>query len=92
MTATINVRHTVTNYDDWKLGFDGHESNRRLHGATGHRLSHDGETVCLAIDFPDRTSAAGFAADPALREAMSKAGVVGTPQIDIMDSVESVAY
>ena len=37
MTATLLVRHTVDSYDDWKHVFDGHEANRRLHGATGHR-------------------------------------------------------
>ena len=92
MTATLNVRHTVANYDEWKLGFDGHESSRRLHGATGHRLSHDGNTVTVAIDFPDRASAGAFAEDPTLREAMSKAGVIGAPQVDIMDAVESLTY
>ena len=35
------MRHTVESYDDCKPVFDGHEANRRLHGATGHRVLHD---------------------------------------------------
>jgi hypothetical protein len=92
MTATLLVRHTVENYNDWKPVFDGHEANRRLHGAAGHRVLHDGNQVTLLIDFPDRASAEGFASDPALPDVMSKAGVTGAPEIAFLEASEQVSY
>ena len=92
MTATLLVRHTVESYDAWKPVFDGHEVNRRSHGASGHRVLHDGNQVTLLIDFPDRASAEGFASDPALPEVMSKAGVVGAPEIALLEPSEQLSY
>ena len=31
----LNVRHTVADYQKWRVGFDAHESARRAAGATG---------------------------------------------------------
>jgi hypothetical protein len=92
MIATLLVRHTVESYDDWKPFFDGHEGSRRLHGASGHRVLRDGNQVTILIDFPDRASADGFAADPELPEVMSKAGVIGAPEIAILESPEQISY
>ena len=92
MSTTLHVRHTVEDYDAWKIGFDAHEDGRRGHGATGHRLLHDGNKVTILIDFPDREAAEGFASDSALREVMAKAGVVGAPEISYLESVEEISY
>ena len=92
MTATLLVRHTVDSYDDWKPIFDGHQVNRRQHGATGHRVLHDGNQVTILIDFPDRGLAEGFASDPALPEVMSKGGVTGAPDIAYLESSEQLSY
>ena len=92
MAATLLVRHTVESYDAWKPVFDGHEVNRRSRGASGHRVLHDGNQVTLLIDFPDRASAEGFASDPALPEVMSKAGVVGAPEIALLEPSEQLSY
>jgi len=90
--TTLLVQHTVESFEDWKVGFDNHESSRRLHGATGHRVLRNGEAVTILMDFPDTAAAEGFASDPALKEAMSKAGVIGAPAISYLDDVESVRY
>lgn len=90
--TTLLVQHQVQNFDDWKAGFENHESNRRQHGSTGHRVLRDGDAVAILIDFPDTTAAQGFATDPALKEAMSKAGVIGAPAISYLDDVENVSY
>jgi len=92
MTATLLVRHTVESYDDWKPAFDGHEENRRLHGASGHRLLRDGNQVIILMDFPDRASADGFTSDPSLREAMTKAGVIGAPELAVLEPCEELSY
>ena len=90
--TTLLVQHTVESFEDWKVGFENHEPNRRLHGASGHRVLRDGAAVTILIDFPDTAAAQGFAGDPALKEAMSKAGVVGAPTISFLDDVESITY
>jgi hypothetical protein len=92
MTATLLVRHTVDSYDDWKHAFDGHEANRRQHGATGHRVLHDGNQVTVLIDFPDRGLAEGFASDSALPDVMHKGGVTGAPDIAFLESSEQLNY
>ena len=90
--TTVLVRHTVESFDDWKTVFDGHESNRRLHGATGHRVLRDGNNVTILTDFPDRDGATAFASDPSLKDVMSKAGVIGAPDVSFLDEVEDISY
>jgi len=90
--TTLLIQHTVESFEDWKPGFDGHQDSRRLHGATGHRVLRDGNNITISIEFPDRDSAAAFVDDPALREAMAKAGVVGQPSLTYADEVEALSY
>ena len=90
--TTLLVQHDVASYDDWKPLFDGNEDLRRLHHASGHRVLRDGNHITVLIDFPDASSARSFAADPSLRETMSKAGVIGAPTISVADTTETIAY
>lgn len=90
--TTLLVQHTVESFEDWKTGFENHEPSRRLHGATGHQVMRDGNAVTILIGFPDAGAAEAFSSDPALKEAMSKAGVVGAPSISFLDDVESISY
>jgi hypothetical protein len=93
--TTLVVRHHVRDYDAWKPVFDEHESARRQHGSTGHRLytlGDDRNDVVIAIDFPSADAAQAFLADPGLREAMDRAGVEGEPQLMIGEQVEQRSY
>lgn len=90
--TTLLVQHTVESFKDWKVAFDNHESNRRLHGSTGHRLMRDENAITVLLDFPDAASAQAFTADPSLKEAMAKGGVIGTPTVSSLEGVESVRY
>jgi hypothetical protein len=92
MTATLLVRHTVESYNAWKPLFDEHEASRRSHGASGHRVLHDGNNVTVLIDFPDRASADGFTSDAALADVMKRAGVTSAPDISLLDAEESKSY
>ena len=90
--TTLAVRHTVQDFDTWKLGFDGHDDVRRSHGSTGYRVLQDGNSVLALIEFPDAASAQAFQTDPSLRDAMDKAGVVGTPDISIWTEAYEEKY
>jgi hypothetical protein len=92
MSVTLQVRHNVEDVDAWKPGFDGHEDSRRLHGATAHRVLRDGNALTILIDFPDAGSAEAIVSDPALREVMAKAGVIGQPDVAILTPVEEIRY
>ena len=81
----INVRHTCADYVTWRSFFDGDESRRRAGGATGvnqiFRDADDPNTVNLILEWDNAENARKFLDDPALREVMQKAGVVGAPAV-----------
>ena len=90
--TTLTVRHTVSDFDTWKDGFDGHEVARKEHGCTALRVLRDGNDVLVLMDFPARSNAQAFASDPSLKEAMKHAGVQGAPDITFRDEAESKSY
>lgn len=81
----INVRHTCADYAAWRTTFDGDEARRRAAGATGknqiYRDADDPNTVNLILEWDNAENARKFLDDPALREVMQKAGVVGMPAV-----------
>lgn len=91
----LSVKHTVADFDTWKLAFDEHAGKRKEHGATGHRLARgldDPNALTVLVMFPERSNAEGFLADASLREAMANAGVVSEPVIELVDVTEEVPY
>jgi hypothetical protein len=88
----ICVRHTVSNYETWRPFFDGDETRRRAAGAMGvnqvYRDADDANTVTIVMAWDNVENARKFMDDPALREVMQKAGVVGMPAVrTILSSV-----
>jgi heme-degrading monooxygenase HmoA len=81
----LNVRHTVADYEKWRVFFDGDDVKRRAAGATGatkvYRDADDANTVTTIIEWDNAENARKFMNDPALREVMQKAGVVGMPAV-----------
>ena len=91
----IIVQHKVRDYDTWKPAFDEHEDVRRRHGATGHELyrgADDPNELTIVSHFPTREQAEAFAADPSLKEAMERGGVISEPRITWAREAESVDY
>lgn len=91
MTTAI-VSHKVADFDAWRVVFDEHEKVRRSHGCTGHELYHDGNAVTIVMHWPARSNAEAFSTDPSLKEAMGRAGVMGAPDIRILDDTETISY
>ncbi len=90
MSATLAVRHHVSDYAAWRKVYDDLEPLRAQHGCTAQRvmqLPGDDNDVFLTHEFPTVGQAESFAHDPALREGMGRAGVEGAPRIEIFTDV-----
>jgi len=78
MSATLAIRHHVSDYAAWRKVYDEVEPLRARHG---------GNELLVTHDFPTADQAGSFARDPALREAMDRSGVEGAPRIEIFTDV-----
>jgi hypothetical protein len=87
------VQHRVREFATWKPVFDEQGSTIRIrHGAARHwlyRSLDDPNDVVVSLEFPAEEQARSFVADPALREEMSQAGVVGEPTVTFCEEVEA---
>jgi hypothetical protein len=86
----LTVRHTAADYETWRSFFDKDEARRRAAGATGaNQIFHDVDdpnTVTVILEWDNLEKARKFMDDPALREAMQKAGVIGMPAVRAIQS------
>jgi hypothetical protein len=87
--VNILITHTVADYAKWRAGFDNHEPARKAAGATGvYRVYRDVENPNLItnlIEWNSADNARKFAGDPALKEVMHAAGVIGAPEIHFVN-------
>lgn len=82
----VEITHTVKDYGKWRPFFDADSINRKAHGlediAVGRSLN-DSNNILIALKVADTARAMTFAADPKLKEAMDKAGVISKPQFNL---------
>ena len=86
MTATLIVRHPVTDFATWKVVYEELGALRDQHGCTDQRVLQvpdNAKDVLVIHDFPSVGKAEAFASDPALKSGMERAGVAGPPRIEI---------
>jgi heme-degrading monooxygenase HmoA len=89
----VLLRHKVSDYTRWKEAFDSHLPVRKRAGETGCRLFHnveDSHDVFLLLDWETTEEARKFMGSSELRDAMQKAGVVGTPEIQYLEDARSL--
>ena len=89
----VLIRHKVADYYRWKEAFDAHLATRKRAGETGFRLFHnldDPREVFLLLDWSSSEEARRFMSSDDLRNAMQKAGVVGTPDIQYLEDARTV--
>lgn len=94
-SVTIVVRHTVANFDKWKVGYDGHEVVRKKYGWTSASVMTDaGDPTHVVVVGKVKTlaQAKSFTKDPGLKELMQKIGVVSAPDIAFLKTVEQKTY
>ena len=91
----VMVQHKVRDFDAWKPVFDEQGEVRKRHGATGHEIYRglgDPNEITIVNHFASKEGAEAFAADPSLKEAMERGGVVGEPRITWAEETEEVEY
>ena len=90
MSATLFVRHTVTDYDTWRKVYDDAGSAvRARHGCTAQtvmRVPGDPNDVAATHEFPTVAQAEAFVNDPDLRAGMDQAGVTSPPRVEIFEN------
>lgn len=81
----INMRASVSDYQNWRSVFDSLEDLRRAKGSTGgnqvYRDVDNPNTITLLLEWDNADNARQFLSSDALREAMQKAGVLGAPAV-----------
>jgi hypothetical protein len=85
-TTTMIIRHGVADYAAWRSVYDSVEELRQRHGCFGAEVLVDPANkrdVIVLHRFPTLEQAQAFAGSDELREAMTRAGVVGSPRIEL---------
>ena len=95
MSVEMVVQSNVADFDAWKVVFDGNRALREKHGATGHRVYRgvdDPTAVMVVTTFASVEGATAFATDPALKEAIRRAGVTSAPSMAKYSEADVTAY
>jgi hypothetical protein len=82
------IWHKVANYSKWLPLYEAHDSARLASGLHNYVIGRgvaDSNMVMVALNMDDAVKAKAFAADPGLKTAMQKAGVVGAPKLAYLD-------
>jgi len=85
-TTTMIVQHRVEDYAAWRSVYESVEGLRQQHGCFGAEVMvdpGDKQNVFVLHRFPTLEQAEAFGSSPELREGMARAGVIGTPRIEL---------
>jgi hypothetical protein len=86
------VRHKVRDYGQWRPIFDSHADTQKRAGLINPRVYHSADSnkseIVVVFDTEDTKRAKDFAASADLKEAMEKAGVLDTPTIYFLESID----
>jgi antibiotic biosynthesis monooxygenase (ABM) superfamily enzyme len=95
MTATLFVRHKISDYHKWKRGYDEFAPFRNksnITGASVHRDTRDTTIIIVTHQFSNVDSLMAFANSAELKAAMAGAGVIGVPEIWFGEEIENTGY
>jgi hypothetical protein len=83
----VLVRHKVTDFSRWKLGYDGHIGARNAAGLKEVYVLRNNENsneVFILFETSDLKKAQEFASSADLKETMVKAGVIDKPDVYLL--------
>ena len=95
MTTTLFVKHRVSDYSNWKRGYDGFTPFRNkssVIAASVHRDVNDPMVIMVTHQFKDTGAMMAFANSAELKAAMAGAGVIGMPEIWFGEDLEHTNY
>ena len=94
----LRIEHRIRDFDSWKAAFDSDPIGRQQSGVRRHRVLRpidDPNYVMIDLDFDSSSEAEAFLA--ALRRDVWRSrraapALVGSPQVRIVEAVESKEY
>ena len=92
--AHILVHHKVEDYGKWKPVFDKHGSFRTENGSKGgkvYRSATDPNDLFVLLEWDSVEGIQKFVQSDSLKVAMKEAGVVGMPDVHIIEEVATSA-
>jgi quinol monooxygenase YgiN len=88
--VTVIVTHECKNYSEWRKVFDADEGNRSKAGFKEQALYHSFDNpnkITIIGEAPSVEAIQGFMANPELKAAMEKGGVLGFPEVKILNKI-----
>lgn len=88
--ANLLVHHKVQDYNKWKPFFDEHSSFRAQNGSKGGKVfrnANDPNDLFILFEWDSVENIQKFAQSDNLKETMAKAGVIGMPDVHILEEV-----
>jgi hypothetical protein len=85
------VRHKVRDYGQWRPIFDQHAEMQRaavINPRVYHSADSNKSEIVVVFDTEDTKKAKEFAASVDLKDAMTKAGVIDTPTLYFLESID----
>jgi hypothetical protein len=83
------VRHKVRDYGPWCPIFDRHADMQKRAGLLNPRVYHSADSNSVVVfETEDTKKAKDFAASADFKEAIEKAGVLDTPTIYLLESID----
>ena len=86
--ALCMVLHRVRDFPTWRQEYDSVAELQKAGGVTAdsvHRMVDDRDNVLVLHEFDTLELARAFFADPRLKEAMQRGGVIGEPRIEFFE-------
>jgi len=88
--AHIIVKHSVSDPEKWKAGFENGSSMRKLAGSKSYQIFHleeDPTAIVVLFEWDSPDNFRRFLNTPELKETMDEAGVIGKPEIYFLENV-----
>jgi hypothetical protein len=88
--VTVIISHECKNYSDWRKVFDADEVNRLNAGFKSKGVFHSVDNpnmITIIGEVPSVEAIKGFMSNPELKAAMEKGGVIGMPDIKILNKI-----
>jgi quinol monooxygenase YgiN len=91
--AYLLVHHKVKDFAAWKPFYDQDAAHRKASGCKGgllFRSADDPNEIVILFEWRSHEEARTFASSVDLLDIMSRAGVIGKPDINFLDRIEKI--